>query len=496
MAKKRRRPKPQVSLPPSLPTASSARPDRSCDVLIVGAGAAGLLAALAARGVLGANGKSLPLSPGAPDVVLLNNEPRLGLKILVSGGGRCNLTNANVSEADYDTDAPHLVRRLLRGFPAASIQTFFEDQGCPLYEEPLGKIFPRSDNARDVLRVLLEAIVRAKIPLIAPAEVVDVHPADIGLEARLASGDVWKARQVILATGGKSLPKTGSRGFGLQLLNRLGHGLAPAVPALTPLLLDPKTPLHGLAGLTVPAVLTLAPRSAAPEQLTGKKFRPLARSAGSLLVTHRGATGPAPFDVSGACGRALKAKDSARLHADFWSLTLPAGPWAPYRDNAKAPGASLRPADAPRPPSRELFEAQAKSLLGQRQRTLSQAFSGCLPKSLLQGLLRASDLDSSKPIKQLDTRERTRLWLALTQTDLRVVGGEGYAKAEVTAGGIRLEDLLPATLESRRCPGLFCCGEVVNVTGRLGGFNFQWAWSSGFAAGRGAAKALAETPSA
>jgi predicted Rossmann fold flavoprotein len=493
MARKKKRPtKRQVSLPASLPTAASKRPDRSCDVLVVGAGAAGLLAALAARGVLGPGGESLPVPPNAADVVLLNNESRLGLKILVSGGGRCNLTNAQVTEADYDTDAPHLVRRLLRGFPSASIRAFFEGQGCRLYEEPLGKIFPRSDNAGDVLRVLLEAVVRAEIPLIAPAEVVNIQPAEAGLEAKLADGGIWKARRVVLATGGKSLPKTGSRGFGLQLLSRLGHELAPAFPALTPLLLDPKTPLNGLAGLTVPAVLTLAPLSAEPEQLAGKKFRPLARSAGSLLVTHKGATGPAPFDVSGPCGRAKG--DPTRLSADFWTLTLPEGPWAAYRDDAKAPGASLRPAEAPRPPSRELFEAQAKSLLNQRQRSLLQVFAERLPKSLLQGLFRVSDLDPSQPIKQLDTRARTRLWLALTQADLRVVGSEGYAKAEVTAGGVRLDELLPATLESRRCPGLYCCGEVVNVTGRLGGFNFQWAWSSGFAAGQGAAKAIASAP--
>ncbi len=449
-----------------------------------------MLAALAARGVLDADGNSLPLRADAPDVVLLNNEPRLGLKILVSGGSRCNLTNAHVDERDYDTDSPHLVRRLLKGFPPASIRGFFETHGCALYEEALGKVFPCSDDARDILRVLLGAIDRGKIPLIAPAEVVDIEQTEGGMNVDLADGGNWTARRVILATGGKSLPKTGSRGFGLELLARRGHVLSPALPGLTPVLLEREGPLRGLAGLTVPVVLTLAPCGMAPEQRSGRKFSPLARSGGSLLVTHKGATGPAPFDVSGPCGRSLSS-GAVELRADFWSLTAPAGPWGPYLGMAKLPGAALRPCDVPRTPTREEFERQAAPLLATRDRGLGTAFAERIPRSLLQGLLRAADLDPSQPVKQLEQKARTRLWLALTQADLKLSGCEGYAKAEVTSGGVRLEDLSPATLESRLCKHLFCCGEVVNATGRLGGFNFQWAWSSGFAAGRGAAKTLA-----
>lgn len=456
---------------------------------MVGAGAAGLFAALAARGVLGADGGRLPLGPDAPDVVVLNNEPRLGLKILVSGGGRCNLTNARVDERDFETDAPHLVRRLLRGFPPAAVRAFFEANDCALYEEALGKVFPRSNDARDVLRVLLEAIDRARIPLIAPAEVVDLEPADGGMRVRLASGPPWMARRVILATGGKSLPKTGSRGFGLEFLGTLGHALIPAVPGLTPIVLDPTSPLHGLAGLTVPVVLTLAPAGTEPARLSGKSFKPLARSGGSLLVTHKGATGPAPFDVSAQCGREMPGA-AVELRADFWSLTRRDGPWGRYLDLAKPPGASLPPGDVPRPPNRQEFEAQAEPLLAHRERGLAQALSERIPRSLLQGLLRAADLDPRLPVKQLDHTMRTRLWLALSQADLKLAACEGYAKAEVTSGGVRLGELLPATLESRLCDHLFCCGEVVNVTGRLGGFNFQWAWSSGFAAGNGAAASL------
>jgi predicted flavoprotein YhiN len=226
-----------------------------------------------------------------------------------------------------------------------------------------------------------------------------------------------------------------------------------------------------------------------PAQLAGRSFKPLARAGGSLLVTHKGATGPAPFDVSGPCGRAML-EGSVELRADFWSLTLPDGPWGPYLGLPKAPGASLPSRDVPRPPTREAFEAQARPLLAHRERGLSHALSERIPRSLLQGLLRGADLDSTQPVKQLGDSARTRLWLALTQADLQLAACEGYAKAEVTSGGVPLGELSPATLESRLCEHLFCCGEVINATGRLGGFNFQWAWSSGFAAGRGAAATL------
>lgn len=473
-----------------------ARPDRerrSCDVLVVGAGAAGLFAGLAARGALDAGGGAGSVPPGAPDVVLLNNEARLGLKILVSGGGRCNLTNACVDERDYLTDKPKVVRSLLRSFPSQAVRDFFQARGLKQYEEPLGKVFPVTNKARDVLGRLLDAVQECGIDLVAPAEVTAIRPSETkpgAWEAVLADGSSWRAERLVLATGGKSLPKTGSRGFGLQALAELGHSVERTVPALTPLLFEPGGPLDGLAGLTIPAVLTLAPASASPDQLSGSKFKPLARSAGSLLVTHRGATGPAPFDVSGPCGSALAREEAVRLSADFWSLGQPESAWAPFAGLDKAPGAALRPEDAPRPPTREAFEASAAPLLAERERGVAQALSPRLPRKLLQSLCRAAGIDPSKKVKQLDTRERRALFLALTQCDLGLVGVEGYAKAEVTAGGVLLGELQRKTLESKLHPGLYCCGEVVNVTGRLGGFNFQWAWSSGYAAGRGAAAGL------
>ncbi|MDE0966411.1 MAG: NAD(P)/FAD-dependent oxidoreductase [Candidatus Latescibacteria bacterium] len=472
------------------------RRERRCDVLVVGAGAAGLFAALAARGGLDPDAGEGLLTAHAPGVVLLNNEARLGLKILVSGGGRCNLTNAQVDENDYESDAPRAVKGLLRGFPAAAVRTFFRARGCPTYTEPMGKVFPQSDSAADVLGTLLGAVEAAGIPLIAPAEVTRLDPPVLAGErwlVRLGDGSQWQPQCVVIATGGKSLPKTGSRGFGLQELERLGHRIIAPLPALTPLLLRRDGPLAGLSGLTVPAVLTLAPRGMKPEQLAGTRFRSLARAAGGLLVTHKGATGPAPFDVSGACGRAQLAGEDVVLYADFWSLVVDDGPWLPYRDRDKQPGAALTPLLAPRPPTREAFEHQIRGLFEQRERILGTVLATRLPRSLVEALLHAARIDSNYKVKQLDDRDRARWYLALTQVDLGFTGTEGYAKAEVTSGGVPLGELDRRTLESKLLPGLYCCGEVINVTGRLGGFNFQWAWSSGYAAGIAAAKASSES---
>jgi predicted flavoprotein YhiN len=418
-------------------------------------------------------------------VVLVNNEARIGLKILVSGGGRCNVTNGNVSERDFSTDAPHLLKGLLRAFPAASTRAFFEQRDCPLYAEPQGKLFPRSDKARDVLDVLLKEVERAGIPLVAPAEVVELQPGE-PWRAKLRDGRECRAQCVVLATGGKSLPKTGSYGLGFNLLAALGHTVEKPLPALTPLLVKEEGPLRGLSGLTTPAVLTLAPQAVTPDQISGAKFRPTARAGGSLLVTHKGASGPAALDVSGACARALDNGEPVRLIGDFWSLLQNDGPWADYLDLTKPPGACLPDDSVPRPPNFEAFMQQAGSLLENREQSIGRALGARLPRSLLDNLLRSVNINPSRLIKQLEPVALKRVHLALTQADLQLAGVEGFNKAEVTGGGVRLSELDRNSLQSKRHPGLHVCGEVVNVTGRLGGFNFQWAWTSGFAAGQGA----------
>ncbi len=437
------------------------------DLAVVGAGAAGIFAALAASGALAPDGSFDPTRAAGLRIVLLDGQERPGKKILISGGGRCNVTNADVAPADYPRAKRGLVAAMLRAFPVASVRAFFAGRGVPLVEEPMGKLFPVTGKARSVLEALHGAV------------------ADAGIATRFGSivetiersGDGWRvddleARRVIVATGGKSVPETGSRGFGYALAERLGIDLEPTVPALVPLLGDVP---EQLAGITVPVTLTV--RCTDP---------PVRRTvAGSMLFTHRGISGPAALDASVSVTRALALGGTPIVRADFWTLSDRRGVWGPYLELPKPPGAGLR--DSP-PPARE--EDALTWLKEQRERnprrSLGRSLSARLPRRLV-GVLAP---DAEAQLAQLSDAGLRRTAQALTGYDLGVTGSEGFRKAEVTAGGIPTKALDGGTLEPRDVRGLHVCGEVVDVTGRLGGFNFQWAWSSGFVAGRAAREAL------
>ncbi|MEQ8768617.1 MAG: aminoacetone oxidase family FAD-binding enzyme [Planctomycetota bacterium] len=453
----------------------------SVDVLIVGAGAAGMMAGIAARGGITSEGRPAKVGSQAPSVVLLDGTKRLGLKILVSGGGRCNVTNEDVGPEDFETDRPNALRSCLRELPASAVRTYFTERGCPLVNEPIGKLFPSSQRAQDILSTLRTALSECGAELLLEHEVISVERTGDRWRAICANGAVFDAARLILATGGKSLPKTGSRGFGFALAERLGLELSPTLPALTPIRLAESGPLHGLAGLTVPVLLSLVDVDATPDQTAGKRFAPRARAAGSLLVTHRGASGPAALDVSGACGLALQERRPSRLVADFWTLGHRGSTDWPYHDLDKLPGSCLRPELGVRPVPFETFlqsfdrTDSAKSLLN--------ILSAELPRRLVSRLLEVHAIDGEARLPQVSKATWRRVYEAIVHCDLKLIGTDGYEKAEVTRGGVLLGELDRHTLESKRHPGLHLCGEVVNVTGRLGGFNFQWAWSSGYLAG-------------
>lgn len=441
---------------------------RDVDVAVVGAGAAGLFAAIAARGALRPDGTTGPTPDDAPSVVLVDGQAEPGRKILISGGGRCNVTNEVVTADDFVTGSPKLVRNALREFGADHTRRFFEHAGVPLHVESLGKVFPDSGRARDVLGALMAAVADAGVETDFGHEVTTVAPRDDG---RWQVDDLVAGR-VVLATGGLSIPATGSTGFGFDLATRLGHDLAPRVPALAPLL---GTGWPELAGLTVPAITWV-------EDADGRE---LARAAGSLLFTHRGVTGPAPLDVSHAVEEESRRGRDVTVLADLWTLADPAGPFGPHLDAPKLPGTCL--ADPPRPTEVGELDRQLADLAqAQPRSTLGAAAAERLPRRLAGELLAEH---GGTPLAQLPRDARRDVAERLARFDLAVDATGGYAKAEVTAGGVRLDELDRRTLESRLAPGLHACGEVCDVTGRLGGFNFQWAWTSGWLAGRGAAAA-------
>lgn len=434
------------------------------DVAVVGAGAAGLFAALAARGALTEDGQLVRPPSDAPRVLLLDGQRQPGRKILISGGGRCNVTNAVVTESDFTTTAPTLVRNVLRAFGVVRTRAVFEGLGVSLQEEPLGKLFPVSGRARDVLDALLGACDRAGIDVRFGTPVQRITPRDDGAW----DVDDEVTGRVVVATGGRSVPATGSTGFGLELAASLGHDLVPTVPALAALR---GTDTPELAGVTIPAVL----------RVVDADDRERARAAGSLLFTHDGVTGPAALDVSEAVERADAAGNRVRVLADVWSLADPAGPFAAHLAAPKLPGCCLPAPPAATEPG-ELDRVLGQWAATEPRRTVGSLLTDRLPRRLAAAVTEHPDT----ALGQLPREQRRDVARRLAALDLHVDGTAGYAKAEVTAGGVRLDELDRRTLQSRIAPGLHLCGEVCDVTGRLGGFNFQWAWSSGVLAGRGA----------
>jgi len=275
-----------------------------------------------------------------------------------------------------------------------------------------------------------------------------VVATDAGLRATGEWGAV-EARRIILASGGKSLPKTGSDGAGYEITAALGHVPTPHIfPALVPLLLPERHVLRTLAGVSAPVTLTVRSTS-------GKR---LASCSGSLLCTHFGVSGPAVLDVSRHWRAAWLDDRASELVCD----------WLP-EIGVDTLDASLRPDGA-------------GTVLGRLRRLL--------PERLARALAEHAGVDPGRPLARVIREERKRLVLAAKKMTLPVTGDRGWSCAEVTAGGIPLAETHLATLESRACPGLHLCGEICDVDGRIGGFNFQWAWASGYVAGVGAARAL------
>ena len=414
----------------SEPTAS-----QRVDVAIVGAGAAGLMAAIAA-------GRSRTGNE-SQRIVLFDGSPRLGMKILIAGGGRCNVTHHAVSERDYAGATPPSIRKVLRRFTVEDTVRLFEELGVRLKREDTGKLFPVADDAHVVLEALLGAVRDAGAELRHPCRVhrIERDGDEAGFRLGTDEGPI-AARQVILATGGLSMPKTGSDGAGHAFARSLGHSVTPLVtPSLVPLRLEEGHWIRDLSGIAVEAELRL--------RRAGGKV--LHRVRGSVLCTHFGLSGPCTLDMS---------RHWIHAHADDADVRLELS-WLPDTD-ADAIDASLR----------ELGRRSVIAWLRER-----------LPERIARALLERTGAEPGRPIHQWPRAMRRGLAEALAGTPLPILGDRGYAYAEVTAGGVPLSEIDLATMESRLVPGLFLCGEILDVDGRIGGFNFQWAWASGHVAG-------------
>ncbi len=389
------------------------------DVLIIGAGAAGLMCAIAA----GQRGRR---------VLVVDHANKVGKKILMSGGGRCNFTNLGVTPASYLSANPHFAKSALARYTPSDFIALVEKHRIAYHEKELGQLFC-DDSSKQIVRMLLDECHEAGVRIETSCGVERVRRSQEGFSVITARGEVH-AESLVVASGGLSIPSMGATGLGYDIARQFGHAVLPVRAGLVPLTLSGKHQEHyqDLAGVALPAV----------EARVGKRsFR------AGMLFTHRGISGPAILQISSY----WQAGDDLRIDL------LPDQDAAAWLQSQRV----ARPA------------AELKNVL-----------ADVLPKRLAQRLCEL--WFESRPMRQYREGELANIGAQLHDWPIVASGTEGYRTAEVTLGGVDTDGLSSSTMQSKLVPGLFFIGEVVDVTGWLGGYNFQWAWASGQAAGEAA----------
>src|SRR4030081_3649738 len=386
------------------------------DVIILGAGAAGLMCAAAA----GQRGRQ---------VLLLEQSRQPGEKIRISGGGRCNFTNLHTTPANFLSDNPRFCRSALSSYTQGDFIALVETYGIAYHEKTRGQLFC-DGSSRQIIDMLVEECRKARAELMLGARVRAVSKNENGFVVVTDQGKL-RCRSLVVATGGPSIPKMGSSGFGYKVAEQFGLKIVPPRPALVPLTFDTAllAQFKDLSGVSVDAVVSC-----------GK-----IRFDEAVLFTHRGLSGPAILQVS-----------SYWREADDIVIDM-------------APGS-------------DVLAGLKRSRSDHPRQEMATALSNFLPKRLARTI--AEGIGGPERIADYSDLHLANVAAGVKQWRVRPNGTEGYRTAEVTLGGVDTSELSSKTFESRSVPGLYFIGEVVDVTGHLGGFNFQWAWSSGYAAGR------------
>ncbi|MFN3302258.1 MAG: NAD(P)/FAD-dependent oxidoreductase [Roseateles sp.] len=404
------------------------------DVVVVGAGAAGLFCA----GQAGQAGLR---------VLLVDHAARLAEKIRISGGGRCNFTNREVGPANFVSENPAFCRSALARYTPQDFIKLVQRHGIAFHEKHKGQLFC-DDSSEQIIRMLVSECEAGGVTRWQPCSVADVRTRpEGGFDLDTDRGPVH-ARRVVVATGGLPVPKIGASDWGLRLARRLGHAIVDPRPALVPLTFDPETwaPFAALAGLSLAVEVSCG---------TGKART---RFLEDLLFTHRGLSGPAILQISS------------------------------YREADQPLQIDLAP---DRQLAQELVAAKAVS-----RRQLGNELATRLPQRLASAWLDRAGLDATRALPECRDTDLQRLGRSVHEWQLLPSGDEGWRKAEVMRGGVSTQELSSQTMESRRVPGLYFIGEVVDVTGWLGGYNFQWAWASAAACARAMAAAASQVDSA
>ncbi len=397
-------------------------------IAIIGAGASGMAAAVTAA------------ASGTDQVLLFERQARVGRKLAATGNGRCNLTNRRTEPGRYHGSGTDFVRPALEAFPPEKVLEFFQTLGLYTVTEPDGKVYPYSDQANSVVDVLRFALDRKNITLLTGAEIAGVKRLPKGFRLKSADGQSWDCDALIVACGGAAGTKLGGGLSGYQLLRSLGHHCTKLSPSLVQLKSDPGV-VQGLKGVRANAGLQLTVNGAL-----------LAASRGEVQFTDYGISGPAVFEIS----RAASLAEGAVLQLDL------------------LPGYSAA----------DLLSALCIRISRFPTLEAGDLLTGILHNRLGKMLVKACGISLSAPITAIKWEQLNDVVQICHAFCLPIVGNLGMEGAQVTAGGIVTQEFDPNSLQSRLVPGLYACGEVLDVDGDCGGFNLQWAWASGMLAGQ------------
>ncbi len=406
------------------------------NVIVVGGGAAGMVAAISAAR-LGAN------------VTILEKNPRVGKKILATGNGRCNFTNINAGIACYHGNHPEFARGALENFSTEDTIAFFEKLGIEHKVEERGKVFPMSDQASSILDVLMYELGELGVLIICDSSVSDIRKKNDEFTVTLENRQIYRADSVILAAGGKAMPSTGSDGSGYALAQKMGHDTTKVFPALVQLMLE----------------------GAFFKRIEGVKFvgtaeiihnnKTLARDSGDILFANYGVSGPPILQISRKAGQLLNAGREAYLKITIMD---------------------------------SMTKAELRQRIGRRfemgaSKPADFCLVGLVNKRLIPVLMMEAGIqDIKRPASQLSANDREAIVDILTDWRFKINGSKNWSSAQVTAGGVDTAQIDENTMESKLVKGLFFAGEIIDIDGQCGGYNLQWAWSSGFTAGQSAAR--------
>lgn len=405
-------------------------------LIIVGGGAAGLTSALMAKNL-------------GIDVAIIEGSDRVGKKILTTGNGRCNISNTNINIDRYHSENPNFSKNTLESFTINHTIDFFGNLGIPLVTLEGGKMFPMSLQASSVIDILRFSLEEKNIPVYINTKVKQITKKNKGFKISTTDDATYECEKLIIATGGKSAPKTGSDGSGYTLAKQLGHSVISPVPALVQLKLNYDR-LKALSGVKFDGNAEIFINNNSIQ----KEF-------GEILFTDYGISGPPILQLSRTASYALAKNNNVYLHIDL----------LPTISNEDL----------------KVFLENHWSIFGNR--SLNDSLIGIINKKVIPIILKHAKIeDIHKLCCDLELTEKNAIYELLKRWKFEVSGTNSFSNAQVTAGGINTKEINPQTLESNIVPNLYFAGEILDVDGDCGGFNLQWAWSSGAVAGINASK--------